>query len=437
MAHHHHHHPPAGDLPGEAPLDAANQSLADAMRASFNILKFIMFVLIVLYMFSGVRCIDENEEAVVFRFGKLLPTVRGSGPSMAFPYPIDETLTFATKKNSAFRSMHHWPKVKEGQQNEPLNKVRSGRAIDPAVDGSLLTADSGIVHIQWDVKYRVEDLRQYVINVGDESTTEVEGLITSILNDATINLVANYSAQDVTRGMTTELAIKVRSKVNDRLERLRTGVRVVALDIPHSSVPGPTMVAFDNVANAQNDRDKSVQEAQQDKNKILNATAGVAWRKLITHSDANRQKSVGLLDRLDEAIANGDEAAKTALEAEIDDLLEHEVSGLAGQRIRLARGYYTQVVQQIDGDVDQYHAVLDEYLASPELLVHRLWEQTRQRVLRLPGVTKHFVAGAADELRIHVEPDPEQKKQDEIERLQKEAEGYKFAPEQKLHGIMP
>lgn len=438
MAHsHHHHHPPAGDMPGEAPLDAANQSLADAMRASFNILKFVMVVLVVLYAFSGVRCIDESEEAVVFRFGKLLPDVRGSGRSIAFPYPIDETLTFATKKNNAFRSFNHWPKVEEGQQNEPLSKVRRGGFLNPALDGSLLTADSGIVHIQWDVKYRVEDLRKYVMNVGDESTTEVEELISSLLDDATIGLVTNYSAEDVTRGFTTEIAIKVRARINDQLEELGTGVNVVALDIPHSSVPGPTMSAFDDVANAQSERDKVVQEAQQEHIKILNSAAGAAWRKLITYTPRSGETHIGLLDRLDDAIADGDETARLALESEIDEVLENETSGMAGQRIRLARSHYTRVVQQIDGDVDQYQALIDEYLESPDLLVHRLWEQTRQRVLQQPGVTKHFVAGNARELRIHVEPDPKQAALDEILKLRLESEGYEFAPEKKLHGIMP
>ncbi|MCA9251158.1 MAG: SPFH domain-containing protein [Phycisphaerae bacterium] len=435
-SHHHHHHPPAGDLPGEAPLDAANQSLADAMRASFNILKFVMVILVVLYAFSGVRIVDQDSEAVVFRFGKL-HRVRPSGASIAFPYPIEETLIFATKKNNAFRSLNLWPDVKETQINDPLSQVRAGGILNPALDGSLLTADNGIVHIQWDVKYRVDDISKYVLNVGDESTNEVQALITSLLDDASIAMVANYTAEDVTRGSTTEVALKVRAVVNERLEKLDTGVSVVALDIPHSSVPGPTMSAFDNVAKAQSDRDKSVQEAQQERIKVLNATAGTAWRELTTYVDKDGERHIGLLDRLDAAIEANDQSTQSALESEIDNILENEASGAAGQRIRMARGYYTQVVQQINGDVDQYLAVMDEYLQSPDLLVHRLWEQTKQRVLQQSGLTKHFVAGSADELRIHIEPDPEQAARDEADRLKKESQGYKFEPERQLHTVMP
>ena len=250
-------------------------------------------------------------------------------------------------------------------------------------------------------------------------------------------MVANYTAEDVTRGSTTEVALKVRAVVNERLEKLDTGVSVVALDIPHSSVPGPTMSAFDNVAKAQSDRDKSVQEAQQERIKVLNATAGTAWRELTTYVDKDGERHIGLLDRLDAAIEANDQSTQSALESEIDNILENEASGAAGQRIRMARGYYTQVVQQINGDVDQYLAVMDEYLQSPDLLVHRLWEQTKQRVLQQSGLTKHFVAGSADELRIHIEPDPEQAARDEADRLKKESQGYKFEPERQLHTVMP
>ncbi|UCE61236.1 MAG: hypothetical protein JSU63_05700, partial [Phycisphaerales bacterium] len=74
----------------EEPLDAASQSLADALRASFSILKGIMLVLVVLYLFSNVRRIDSHEQALRLRLGKLLPGVEEAGLVWSFPYPIDE-----------------------------------------------------------------------------------------------------------------------------------------------------------------------------------------------------------------------------------------------------------------------------------------------------------------------------------------------------------
>ena len=73
----------------EEPLDAAGQSLADALWASFSILKGIMLVLVVLYAFSNVRRVESHEQALRLQLGKLLPRVHEAGLIWGFPYPID------------------------------------------------------------------------------------------------------------------------------------------------------------------------------------------------------------------------------------------------------------------------------------------------------------------------------------------------------------
>ncbi|MGB2987888.1 MAG: hypothetical protein WBE26_18625, partial [Phycisphaerae bacterium] len=84
----------------EAPLDAAHQSLADALRASFSVLKGIMMVLVVLYLFSNVRSVGTHEQALVLRLGRLLPGVHEPGLMWAFPFPIDEIIPLPTKKSN-------------------------------------------------------------------------------------------------------------------------------------------------------------------------------------------------------------------------------------------------------------------------------------------------------------------------------------------------
>ena len=82
----------------ERPLDAAGQSLADALRASFKILKGIMMVLVVLYLFSNAQCVQPHEQALVLRLGRLLPSVKDPGLVWAFPYPLDEIVPLPTNK---------------------------------------------------------------------------------------------------------------------------------------------------------------------------------------------------------------------------------------------------------------------------------------------------------------------------------------------------
>ena len=98
--HAHDHHGHRNPEFAEEPLDAANQSLADALRSSFSILKGIMILLIVLYLFSNVRRVDSHEQALMLRLGSLQPRTLGPGLAWGLPYPIDEIITLPSNKSN-------------------------------------------------------------------------------------------------------------------------------------------------------------------------------------------------------------------------------------------------------------------------------------------------------------------------------------------------
>ena len=98
MAHDHDH---AGHDHGhshvhdDAPaVDPAQQSLADALKVSFWLLRALMIALVVIYVcFSGMYQVAENEAAVVTRFGKIVgaedgaSAVKEPGFHFAPPFP--------------------------------------------------------------------------------------------------------------------------------------------------------------------------------------------------------------------------------------------------------------------------------------------------------------------------------------------------------------
>ena len=148
----------------EEPLDAANQSLADALRASFSILKGIMLVLLALYLFSNVRSIDSHEQALVLRLGKLLPGVHEPGLVWALPFPIDEIVPLPTMASNTTLITSHTFHRRENEIGKPLSVLNRsvGSGLEPGIDGALLTADAGLVHAQWKVTYKIDDVASYV-----------------------------------------------------------------------------------------------------------------------------------------------------------------------------------------------------------------------------------------------------------------------------------
>jgi membrane protease subunit HflK len=402
----------SGTPAGEVPFDAAHQSLADALRASFRVLKFIMFLLVIVFLGSGFKIINTSEEAVVLRLGKLQPIVHQPGrPLLAFPYPIDEVLVVPTKKRNTLKIMSHWFQVKKGQEMEPLSSLAAGatQGLDPVRDGALITADRGLVHVKWTLTYRIEKLDQYVLNVADGVVGTVDQLITALLENAAIRVASTYTATEFTRSKTGEIAAEIRRDVNEKLERLGTGIVVESLE-PDPSVPLQTLEAFANVTRAANKKDALIREAEKKAQALLNEVAGEGHDRLIR-----------LLDELDVAERAGDAERVATLQAEVDQALETDVSGLARSQVSQAKAFYTEAVQQIEGDVQEYHSALEEYKRQPALLINRLWESAKERILSTPGVDKIIVPQGVSELWLRIGKDPKQKEIDEIEQLKKKA----------------
>lgn len=397
---------------GEVPFDAAHQSLADALRASFRVLKFIMFLLVIVFLCSGFKIINTSNEAVVLRLGTLRPIVYQPGrPLLAFPYPIDEVLVVPTKKRNTLKIMSHWFDVGKGNELQPLSSLAAGaqRGLDPVRDGALITADRGLVHVKWTLTYRIEKLDQYVLNVADGVVGEVDQLITALLENAAIRIASTYTATEITRSKTGEIATEIRRDVNEKLARLETGIVVESLE-PETTVPLQTLQAFANVTKAENKKAALIRDAEKKAQATLNEVAGEGHDRLIS-----------MLDELADAERIGDAERAAELQAEVDLALETDVSGIAGSRISQAKAFYTEAVQRIEGDVEEYRSALAEYRRQPALLVNRLWESAKERILSTPGVDKFIVPPGTSEVWIRLGKDPKQKEIDEIEQLKKKA----------------
>ena len=392
----------------DAPLDAANQSLADALRASFNVLKAIMVVLVVLFMFSGFKCVEEHQGAVVLRLGKLQPQQRGAGLSRAWPYPIDETLRVGVTAET-LRFDSHWFRVRADEEGLALHKLSRYSGLHPQHDGSLLTGDRGLAHVKWSLVYRVEDLPLFVGAVADANDEKVRKLIQTLLENAAVRAASGFTAAEITQTRTDEMAKEVKRLINEELDRLKTGITVTTVEIPLATVPLQTRRALVNVTRAENNKTTKIREAKRQRADLLNEAAGASYAKLLA-----------MLDGLDAARARGDEVETARIEGEIDNVLEHEAAGIAGAAISREKAYYTQVVQDLRGDVEEFEGLLAEYQRTPRLLVDRLWQETERRMLGSTGVRKWYLPPGQKEVRIHLRPDPRDKRAAEERRYRKE-----------------
>lgn len=408
----HAHRNPAA---AEAPLDAANQSLADALRASFSILKGIMMVLLVLYLFSNVQCIEGHEQALVLRLGALREGVRPAGLVGALPFPIDEVLRLPTKASNELIDKSHTFKRRPNEEGKPLSFIHRGHGgLDPVLDGALMTADKGLVHVEWKITFKIEDVRQFISTVHGDGTVEAAKKLLHVLIETTgVEVASALTAEEVIRTRTDDVQARMKRRLNERLASLETGIVVSLVKMHQPTPPIQVRDAFDATQRAENRKRTTIRDAQKNAEQLLNDAAGAAHRRLIDK-----------LDAIELARSGDDPKQLAALERQLDELLELEVEGQAGKMLKDAGAYYEIVVGRMESDVAQYQTLLPEFKRNPAMLIARLWEQALHELFASPGVVKLYIPAGVDEFRLHIGPDPQQQRIEEVRRLQ----GQTFDP---------
>ena len=80
--------------PTVTPLDSGAQALSEALRSSFGLVKFVMFILVLVFLGSGIFQVKEGTRAILLRFGKPVGTGEAAllkpGLHWSLPYPIDD-----------------------------------------------------------------------------------------------------------------------------------------------------------------------------------------------------------------------------------------------------------------------------------------------------------------------------------------------------------
>ncbi|HWD92406.1 MAG TPA: protease modulator HflK [Verrucomicrobiae bacterium] len=261
-----HEHP---HLP-ETPVDAGSQALTEALRSSFAIVRFVMFLLVLVFLGSGFFKVEPNERAMILRFGKPLgvgeKALLGPGLHWSYPYPIDEVVKISVTGIQKVASSVGWYATTPEQElagTEPP----AGPSLNPAVDGYTITADANIVHVRSTLYYRIEDPVRYTFGFVDASN-----MVRNALNNAVVYASANFKVDDILTKDKAGFQDAVRRRATELLENENIGVAVDQCDV-QTTWPRQQKVsdAFVAVLNAQINRDRALQEASSYTNQVLTA----------------------------------------------------------------------------------------------------------------------------------------------------------------------
>jgi len=385
----------------EEPLDPANQALADALRLSFRLLKVVMVVLVVFFLGSGFFVVGPEEVGIVLRFGKIAGNkntqVKKPGSHFAFPPPIDEQILIPTNYKSLEIDTFYF-RVSDADAMKSLDEM-VGRALEPGLDGAMLTGDKNIIHARWLVQYRIADPVLFVTNVYDAGggNARERAIVRATLENALIAAVGRREVDDVIRGAGLDEALEeARADMQRQLtEVLAAGIEVNWIKyVKHPPTP-PLQVrpAFNRVSQSENTKLREIETARTKANELLIGAAGENYALLIEK-----------LDALEAAESKKSPEEIKKVEAELGAFFEANAGGEAINRINRARAFATRVEQEIKSDWEQFSRLLPEYRKNPSVVMRQQYWNVIPEILM--KAKKWYVSRRAH-LVIDMRPPPE------------------------------
>ena len=282
-----------------------------------GILLGIVLIIGLVTAWNTVYQIEPEEAGVVLRLGKYVGT---KDPGLHFKLPfIDQMVRVPVERQL---------KQEFGFRTEAAG-VRT--TYSPAAflgESLMLTGDLNVAVVEWIVQYRIADPYAYLFKVRNVEETFAdmnEAVMRGVVGDRTVTEVLTVGRQDIE--ITAQIALQ------ELCDQYENGIRVEQVVLQDVNPPDPVKPSWDEVNQAQQQRDRLINEARADYNSVIPRASG--------------------------------EAQQTVLQAE---------------------GYALNRVNRSEGDATRFKALYEEYRRAPDVTRRRMYLETMGRVMvKVPG----------------------------------------------------
>lgn len=272
--------PPAA-TPPETPIDAGAQALSEALRSSFGIVKFVMGLLVLLFIFSGIFTVGPQEQAMVLRLGRPVgegkAALLGPGFHWSWPYPIDEYVKVPISSIQTVRSTVGWYATTPAQEAAGVEmQLPPGTPMNPLVDGSVLTADTNIIHTRATLTYHIADPVGYVFNFVNASNT-----VQTALDNALLETAGQFKVDDILYRDLAGFKEAVKKRVGELVDGQNLGIVIEECSVD-SRAPRQLQAAFASVLDAEVRRGNVLNAARSYENQVLSRASADAQSSINT-----------------------------------------------------------------------------------------------------------------------------------------------------------
>jgi membrane protease subunit HflK len=286
-----------------------------------GIITLVIIALIALGAWTAYYTVPSDSVAVVQRFGKYLKNVP-PGLHFKLPLGIDKASIVPVKRQLKQEFGFSTPGA-----SDPYQSPRG----DGKRETEMVTGDLNAALVEWVVQYRISDPVNYLFEVREPSETlryVSESVMREVVGDRTVDEVITIGRQEIEN--------EALAKMQELSTKYIMGISIDQVQLKNINPPLPVQESFNEVNQAQQEKEKLINEARRDYNKVI-------------------------------PLAEGEK----------------------DQRIREADGYRLKRINEAEGDAARFSALLAEYSKAPEVTRRRIYIETLQDVM--PGIRSKII----------------------------------------------
>lgn len=291
--------------------DGENSSGGSSSNNSLKGLGFVAGGAALLWGLSGFYIVDEGNNGVETRFGKYTITTK-AGLNWHLPSPI-ERVDIINVKQQRF--------IEVGYRGVAgTEQAASGSVPKEAL---MLTADENIVDVSLNVRYEVDNAKDFLFSVANPAATlkqVTESVERGVIGSSTMDYVLTEGRSDI--------VTKIKTEIQEVMNSYHAGILVTEVNLQDAQPPEEVQNSFVDAIKSREDKERLINEAQAYFNDVVPKARGAAARK--------KQE---------------------------------------------AEGYKEQVIAQATGDASRFSQLLAEYQKSPDVTRKRLYIEAIESVL--------------------------------------------------------
>ena len=278
----------------------------------------LIAVLVLVALFTIVYTVQAESQGVVLRFERYIKTV-DPGLRFKMPFGIDTVQIVPVRR----QLKQEFGDSTRGATN-PFQHTSSS---EQQKEKNMVTGDLNAATVEWIVQFRVNDPRQFLFKVKEpESTLRAvsESVMREIVGDRTVDEVITVGRQ--------EIEVEVLSRMQELVDNYKMGLSIDQVQLKDVNPPPPVQPSFNEVNQAQQQREQLINQANGEYNKVV-----------------------------------------------------PRARGEADQKIRAAEGYALKRVNEAEGDATRFTALFTEFQKAPEVTKRRMHLETMRSVIPKMG----------------------------------------------------